>query len=154
MCMLPSHLTPTSRSWLQFDLSEIAVWGQWRSVASDPVQWTSAINTGPLPGPNTETVVVVVTVVPRVVAIEILSVGPLISYCSPSSWCPSWRHTTLASLSSQLEKVEKHTVPHTPLMHTSTRPSNSTVGPTNLTSPSEQLLKITEPLSGHEHVRT
>ena len=60
----PWHLTPTSRSWLQYDPSEIAVWRQWRSVASDPVQWRSARNTGPLPGPNMETVVVVVTSAP------------------------------------------------------------------------------------------
>ena len=55
---------------MQYIPSEIAVCRHSNSVASDPEQCTSAKNTGPLPWPYTEPVVVVVTTAPVYKAVQ------------------------------------------------------------------------------------
>ena len=70
---------------------------------------------------------------------RILWQQPLLQYnnngCLPEEENPSWLQATLASSTPQRSS---HTVPHVPLMQTSTRPSKKVEPPTSLISPSVQ----------------
>ena len=59
----------------------------------------------------------------------------IILWLLPVEENPSWLQATLASSTPQRSS---HTVPHVPLMQTSTRPSKKVEPPTSLTSPSVQ----------------
>ena len=67
-----------------------------------------------------------------------------VAACLPVDENPSWLQATLAS---STPHRSSHTVPHVPLIQTSTRPSKMFVPPTSLISPSVQsvhmLLQIT-----------
>ena len=104
----PRHHTPASSSWLQLLSPSALLEGHCRRLVSVPTQLRLSIQILPVACPN---------------------LGPP-EYTASTPAKPSWRHTTAASSASQLSS---QTVPHSPRMNTSTRPSELSRPPTRRT---------------------
>ena len=108
------------------------MWLHCSSVVSDPLHDTSSIRIGPDPWPKKALFSAIASAGKVYLKRVYHGTAHLIFHVLPLAENPSCRHTTLASLLSQ---SSSQTVPHSPDMNNSTRPSQERRLPINLMSP-------------------
>lgn len=123
LCRQPPRFKPSKRHWV--------------SLCSVPLHVTSLITMGPVPWPNLAPVCASASTIMCVIndVESVLHAHPHILYYIPEPEYPRCLHATAASA---LLHSLLHTVPHTPSMHTSTRPCRGLLMLINLISPSLQ----------------
>lgn len=132
------HLTEASSLWTQLCTPRPLFWQSNRRL-SVPVQATSSRTIGPDPAPNRAKLKAwaPIVIIHKCVSHTESEIQHMYCYCRRKSFLPSLENpsclqTTFASVRPQ---PSSHTVPHSLLLQTSTRPSNTSLPPASLTSP-------------------